>query len=86
MRFLGFAPGVDDDPPMVVFWVDSHRELHALFHDKQLLHELVVVLSENRLLTSGDLHDTFPATRERNAGRLSQAEFYYTEAQSTFLE
>lgn len=79
-QFLGFCRGIDDDPPMIVFLVETHAAFHALWNDKSLTRELVVTISQQPLLTSGDLYGTFPATRERSAGRIQRAEFTYTDA------
>lgn len=78
--FLGFCPGVGDDPPMIVFLVESLRALVDLRENLAFKHELIVCISQFQDLTSGDLHDNFPATRERSAARIGIAEHTYTNA------
>lgn len=80
--FLGFCKSpYADEPPMIIFYVEhllafvELRERHV-----NLKLELVVVLSPFPELTSGDFFDTFPSARERSAGRISHAEFTYTDS------
>jgi len=79
-KFLGFIEGLEGDPIAVVFYAPSHSAFHDLYAEPMLKRELVVVLSNNPLLTTGDLHGTFPAARERSADRQARAEFAYTNA------
>lgn len=79
-QFLGFCRGIADDPPMIVFLVEHLKGLADLRYHSELTGELVVVLSPFPELTSGDLFNTFPATRERSAARIARAEFNYTNA------
>lgn len=79
--FLGFCRSpFAGEPLMIVFYVEHLKAFYDLQFNHSLRGELVVVLSPFPELTSGDFFDTFPATRERNAGRCARAEFTYTNA------
>lgn len=77
-QFLGFM--CFEGQVCILFYADTHDQFHDLYRRKELSHERCVVLSPNPLLTTADLYDTFPASRERNAGILARAEFLYTDA------
>lgn len=78
--FLGiFRPA--PDVAAAIFLCETHAAFHELYRmgsDPMFRGMAVVSLSPERLLTTGDLYDTFPK-RERGDW-VSRAEFFYTNA------
>lgn len=70
---------------MIVFLVESDAAFHKLYRNPDYARELVVCLSDKPILTTGDLHATFPEARERSAARLARAEFTFTDAISSSI-